>query len=46
MTQDELKALVAREVERCSAETWPELARLVGRIAAWEGGGENVVGLK
>ena len=40
-----LKAFLAREVERCTGETWPELARQVGRLAEWEGG-DNVVGLR
>ncbi len=40
-----LKAFLAREVERCSGATWPEVARQVGRLADWEGG-ENVVGLR
>jgi hypothetical protein len=40
-----IRAFLAREVERCSARTWPELARRVGRIAEWEGDEENVVGL-
>ncbi|WP_248345566.1 immunity 8 family protein [Anaeromyxobacter paludicola] len=41
-----LKAFLARQVEACSAATWPELARQVGRIAEWEGRDENVVGLR
>jgi hypothetical protein len=42
-----LKAFLAREVERCSGETWPDVARRVGRIARWEGDvGEDVVGLR
>jgi hypothetical protein len=40
-----LKAFLAREVERCTGDTWPELARQVGRLAEWEGG-DNVVGLR
>jgi hypothetical protein len=40
-----LKAFLARDVERCTGETWPELARQVGRLAEWEGG-DNVVGLR
>jgi hypothetical protein len=44
---ERLKAFLAREVERCSGRTWPEVARKVGRIAEWEGEGEGeVVGLK
>jgi hypothetical protein len=42
---ERLRSFLAREVERCSGETWPEVARQVGRIARWEGG-EDVVGLK
>ena len=40
-----LRTFLSREVERCSGETWVEVARQVGRIAAWEGG-EGVVGLR
>jgi hypothetical protein len=40
-----LRGFLAREVERCTGETWPELARQVGRLAEWEGG-DNVVGLR
>lgn len=40
-----LKAWLAREVERCSGRTWPEVARKVGRLADWEGEGAEVVGL-
>jgi hypothetical protein len=40
-----LKAWLAKEVERCSGRTWPEVARKVGRLAEWEGEGEEVVGL-
>jgi Immunity protein 8 len=44
---ERLKAFLAREVERCTGRTWPEVARKVGRIAEWEGEGEgDVVGLK
>jgi hypothetical protein len=44
---ERLKAFLAREVERCSGRTWPEVARKVGRIAEWEGEGEGeVIGLK
>jgi hypothetical protein len=43
---DRVKAFLAREVERCSAATWPELARKVGRIAEWEGEGDEVVPLR
>jgi hypothetical protein len=41
-----LKTFLAREVERCSGATWPEVARKVSRLAEWEGEGENVVGLR
>ncbi len=41
-----LRAFLAREVERCSGETWPEVARQVGRLATWEGGDGSVVGLR
>jgi hypothetical protein len=40
-----LKAWLAREVERCSGKTWPEVARRVGMLAEWEGEGAEVVGL-
>ena len=40
-----LRAFLAREVERCSGETWVEVARQVGRLAEWEGG-DGVVGLR
>jgi hypothetical protein len=43
---ERVRAFLAREVERCSGRTWPEVARQVGRIAEWEGDGENVVGLR
>lgn len=43
---ERVRAFLAREVERCSGRTWPEVARQVGRIAEWEGEGENVVGLR
>jgi hypothetical protein len=41
-----LKAWLAKEVERCSGRTWPEVARKVGRLAEWEGEGAEVVGLR
>ena len=41
-----LRAFLAREVERCTGRTWPEVARKVGRIATWEGEGGEVVGLE
>jgi hypothetical protein len=40
-----LRAFLAKEVERCSGRTWPEVARKVGRLAEWEGEGGEVVGL-
>jgi hypothetical protein len=40
-----LKAWLAKEVERCSGRTWPDVARKVGRLADWEGEGAEVVGL-
>jgi hypothetical protein len=40
-----LKSFLAREVERCSGRTWPEVARKVGRLAEWEGEGGEVIGL-
>ena len=40
-----LRAHLAREVERCSGRTWPDVARKVGRLAEWEGDGVEVVGL-
>jgi hypothetical protein len=40
-----LKAFLAKEVERCSGRTWPEVARKVGRLAEWEGEGGEVIGL-
>ena len=42
---DRLRAYLAREVERCSGRTWPDVARKVGRIAEWEGDGGEVIGL-
>ena len=42
---ERLKAWLAREVERCSGRTWPEVARKVGRLAEWEGEGGEVIGL-
>jgi hypothetical protein len=42
---ERIKAYLAREVERCTGQTWPEVARRVGRIAEWEGG-DHVVGLR
>jgi Immunity protein 8 len=43
---ERIQAFLAREVERCSGETWPELARKVARIAEWEGDESNVIGLR
>jgi hypothetical protein len=40
-----IKAFVAREVERCTGRTWPEVARKVSRLAEWEGEGGDVIGL-
>jgi Immunity protein 8 len=40
-----LRAFLAKEVERCSGRTWPEVARRVGRLAEWEGEGSEVIGL-
>ena len=40
-----LKSFLAKEVERCSGRTWPEVARKVGRLAEWEGEGGEVIGL-
>lgn len=42
---ERVRAWLAREVERCSGRTWPEVARKVGRIAEWEGEGGEVIGL-
>ena len=42
---ERVRAWLAREVERCSGRTWPEVARKVGRIAPWEGEGGEVIGL-
>ncbi len=42
---ERIRAWLAREVERCSGRTWPEVARKVGRIAEWEGEGGEVIGL-
>jgi hypothetical protein len=43
---DRVRAFLARQVERCSGRTWPEVARKVGRIGDWEGEGGEVVGLE
>ncbi len=43
---ERLRAFLAREVEACAGETWPEVARKVGRIADWEGEGSEVVPLR
>jgi hypothetical protein len=43
---ERLRAFLARQVEACSAPTWPEIARLVGRFAEWEGEGDEVVPLR
>jgi Immunity protein 8 len=42
---ERVRAFLAREVEACSGRTWPEVARQVARLADWEGGGDDVVGL-
>jgi len=42
---ERIKSLLSRKVEACSGSTWPEVARKVGRMADWEGEGENIVGL-
>ncbi len=42
---ERVRAWLAREVERCTGRTWPEVARKVGRLAPWEGEGDEVVGL-
>jgi len=42
---ERIRAWLAREVERCAGQTWPEVARKVGRIAEWEGG-DDVVGMR
>ncbi len=36
----------AREMAACAGETWPAVARRVGRIADWLGDAENLVGLR
>jgi Immunity protein 8 len=41
-----LRAYLAREVERCTGQTWPQVARAVGRLAEWEGGDGEVTGLE
>ncbi len=38
---ERIRAFLARRVEACTGETWPEVARKVGRIAEWEGEGEG-----
>jgi hypothetical protein len=38
---DRVRAFLAKRVEACTGETWPEVARKVGRIAEWEGEGEG-----
>jgi hypothetical protein len=40
-----LRGWLARQVEHCSGDTWPEVARAVSRLATWEGG-EGVIGLR
>ena len=41
-----IRAYLARKVEACSGQTWPEVARKVSALAEWEGDDENVVGLR
>ncbi|MGC3999358.1 MAG: immunity 8 family protein [Anaeromyxobacter sp.] len=43
---ERLRAFLAEQVERCSAASWPELARKVSRFADWEGEGDEVVPLR
>jgi hypothetical protein len=43
---ERLRTFLAREVERCSGRTWPEVARKVSLLAEWEGEGENVIPLR
>jgi hypothetical protein len=43
---ERIKAFLAKEVEGCTGQTWPDVARQVARLADWEGEGDNVVGLK
>ena len=42
---ERIRAFLAREVERCTGASWPEVARKVSRIAEWEGAGGDVLGL-
>ena len=41
-----IRAFLAKEVEACSGETWPEVVRKLSRIAEWEGDEGNVVPLR
>ena len=41
-----IRRFLAKQVERCSGRTWPEVALKVSRIAEWEGDPGNVVGLE
>jgi hypothetical protein len=43
---ERLKGFLAKEVERCTGKSWPEVVRKVERIADWEGSEENVVPIK
>jgi hypothetical protein len=43
---DRIRAFLTRQVEACGGETWPDVARQVGRIAEWEGEEHNVVPLR
>jgi hypothetical protein len=42
---ERIKAYLAKEVEACEAESWPDVAKKVGRIAEWEGDGSEVLAL-
>jgi immunity protein 8 of polymorphic toxin system len=41
-----LRSFLARKVEACTARSWPELARVVSRIAEWEGEGAEVIPIR
>ena len=43
---ERVRAFLARKVEACSGTTWLDVVQKVGRIAEWEGGEENVVGIR
>lgn len=38
---EKVRAFLARKVEACTGETWPDVARKVSRFAEWEGEGEG-----